>query len=188
MDPIFPPGHSWFPGLSFTQQGSRSILRASLFVFPSPNFSLHQGGAVPLASLLAVSILRRAHHQASVCSSRSTRVLASSAARAQAARFLRFFGARLAHGPCHPSCLDSFFLPRLIWCMLLIRFCLAPGFTQAASRARSALIFLAVFSHVLLILSYLFCCGLLQGEAGIVVLELSNQKTRCFLVQIAFLQ
>jgi hypothetical protein len=126
MDPIFPPGHSWFPGLSFTQQGSRSILRASLFVFPSPNFSLHQGGAVPLASLLAVSILRRAHHQASVCSSHSTRVLASSAARTQATRFLRFFGARLALGPCHPSCLDSFFLPRLIWCMLLICFCLAP--------------------------------------------------------------
>jgi hypothetical protein len=32
----------------------------------------------------------------------------------------------LALGPCHPSCLDSFFLPRLIWCMLLIRVCLAP--------------------------------------------------------------
>jgi hypothetical protein len=38
-----------------------------------------------------------------------------------------------------------------------------------------------------LILSYLFYCGLLQGEAGI-VLELPNQKTRCFLVQIVFLQ
>jgi hypothetical protein len=55
-------------------------------VFPSPNFSPHRGGAVPLASLLAVSILRRVRHQALVRSSRSTRVLTSSVARAQAAR------------------------------------------------------------------------------------------------------
>jgi hypothetical protein len=62
------------------------------------------------------------------------------------------------------------------------------------SRVRSALIFLAVscclplrveLSHVLLILSYLFCCGLLYGEAGI-VLELPDQKARGFLVSRAF--
>jgi hypothetical protein len=88
--------------------------------------------------LLRYWVLRRARHQASVRSSRSARVLASSAARAQAARFLqfftaraqaacflRFFSARLTLDPCRPSCLDSFFLSHLIWCMLLICFYLA---------------------------------------------------------------
>jgi hypothetical protein len=37
---------------------------------------------------------------------------------------------------------------------------------------------------VLLILSYLFCCELLQGEVGI-VLELPDQNARVFLVPVA---
>jgi hypothetical protein len=44
----------------------------------------------------------------------------------------------LALGPCHPSCLDSFFLPCLIWCMLLIHVCLAPRIhTSSEQRAPS---------------------------------------------------
>jgi hypothetical protein len=109
---------------SFFSPLARPVKPASLFLFPSPNFSPHQGGVVPLTSLLVVSILRRACHQASVRSSCSAHVLASSTARAQAARFLRF-SARLALGRCCPSCMDLFFLPCLIWCMLLIHFFLA---------------------------------------------------------------
>jgi hypothetical protein len=85
------------------------------------------------------------------------------------------------------GCLDSFFPLCLIWCMLLIRFCLAQGFTQAASRAHLALISLAVscclpLRFELLILCYLFCCGLLQGEAGI-VLQLPDKKLEVFKFQ-----
>jgi hypothetical protein len=103
---------------------ARPVKAASPFLFSSPNFSPHQGDAVPLTSLLIVSILRRARHQASIRSSHSARVLTSSVARAQASRFL-LFSLRLALDPCRPSCLDSFFLPRLILCMLLIHLFLA---------------------------------------------------------------
>jgi hypothetical protein len=120
------------------RQGSRSVLRASLFLCFDRQISVYIREVLfHSASLLAVSILHRAHHQASVRSSRSALVLASSAVRAQAAHFLRFFSATLALGPCRPSCLDSFFLPHLIWCMLLICFCLAPRIH--ASSEQSAL-------------------------------------------------
>jgi hypothetical protein len=42
VDLIFPPGRSWFPGLTFARQGSRSVLHASLRFCPqfisSPEF------------------------------------------------------------------------------------------------------------------------------------------------------